>query len=372
MQAIILVGGEATRLRPLTCNTPKSMVPVLNIPFLEHVIRYLSGHGIKDIILAQGHLPKPMAEYFQDGNRFGVNLTYSLENRPMGTGGAVKNAEHILEDTFLVFNGDIFTDLDLTSMFRFHRERMSKLTISLTPVEDPTAYGLIECSSDGRITRFIEKPSWDQVTTKSINAGAYVMSKELLKRITPQTSYSFERQLFPQMLEQCDPMYAFSTSAYWMDIGTPQKYIQLQRDLLRGDVRGYTLIQGKVVKIGQGCRIHAETQIVGPVIIGDNTVISRGVKIFGPTIIGPGNIIQEDTIIEESLTWQNNHFSPQVHIKGCIVANDCLLETNVAAEKSVIGDHVIISKNTRIGATSLIWPPTPPEILEKPEKPGKK
>jgi mannose-1-phosphate guanylyltransferase len=361
MQAIILVGGEATRLRPLTCNTPKSMVPMLNTPFLEHVIRYLSGHGIKDIILAQGHLPKPMEDYFKDGARFGVNLSYSLENKPLGTGGAVKNAENMLQDTFLVFNGDIFTDLDLTTMLKFHRERLSKLTISLTPVEDPTAYGLVECSSDGRITRFLEKPSWDQVTTNLVNAGAYIMNKELLKRIPPQTSYSFERQLFPQMLEQCDPMYAFSAPAYWMDIGTPQKYIQLQKDILRGEVKGYTIIQGKVVKIGQGCNIHSETQIIGPAIIGDNCQISRGVKIFGPTIIGPSNIIMEDTIIEESLTWQNTRFNPHVHIKGCIVANDCVLEANAYAEKSVIGDHVVISRNTRLGASSLIWPPAFPD-----------
>jgi mannose-1-phosphate guanylyltransferase len=357
MQAIILVGGEATRLRPLTCNTPKSMVPVLNIPFLEHVIRYLSGHGIKDIILAQGHLPKPMGDYFQDGSRFGVKLTYSLETKPLGTGGAVKNAENLLKDVFVVLNGDIFTDLDLTAMLKFHRERESKVTISLTPVEDPTAFGLIESYSDGRITRFIEKPSWDQVTTNMINAGAYIMDREMLKRIPAQTSYSFERQLFPQLLEQNDPMYAFSASSYWIDIGTPTKYLQLHRDLLRGEVRGYSLIQGKIVKIGQGCSIHPETQLVGPAIIGDNCVIGRGAKIIGPVIIGPGNTLMEDVVIEESLTWQNNRFGAKTHLKQCIVANDNVLDANVSAEKTVIGDHVTINRNTRLGVESFIWPP---------------
>jgi mannose-1-phosphate guanylyltransferase len=358
MQAILLVGGEATRLRPLTCNTPKSMVPVLNTPFLEHVIRYLSSHGIKDIILAQGFLAKPMDDYFGDGSRFGVTLTYSLESKPLGTGGAVKNAENLLKDTFLVLNGDIFTDLDLTAMMKFHKERGSKVTISLTPVEDPTAYGLIESSSDGRITRFLEKPSWDQVTTNLINAGAYMMDKEMLKRIPAQTSYSFERQLFPQLLEQCDPIYAFSSPSYWMDIGTPQKYLQLHRDLLRGEVRGYSLVQGKIVKIGQGCSIHPDTQIIGPAVIGDNCVISRGVKIFGPAIIGPGNIINEDAVIEESLTWQNTHFGPRASIKSCIVANDCFLDASTYADKSVIGDHVTINKNTYLGPGSRIWPPS--------------
>jgi mannose-1-phosphate guanylyltransferase len=357
MQAIILVGGEATRLRPLTCNTPKSMVPVLNIPFLEHVIKYLGGHGIKEIILAQGHLPKPMDDYFQDGSRFGVTLTYSLENKPMGTGGAVKNAERLLRDTFLVLNGDVFTDLDITAMLKFHRERQSKVTISLTPVEDPTAFGLIESSSDGRITRFLEKPSWDQVTTNLINAGAYIMDKEMLKRIPTNTSYSFERQLFPQLLEESEPLYAFFSPSYWIDIGTPTKYLQLHRDLLRGEVKGYSFVQGKIVKIGQGCSIHPETQLIGPAIIGDNCVISRGVKIFGPTIIGPGNIIGEDTIIEESVTWQKNQFGSKVNLKQCIIANDCLVNDSTYAEKSVIGDHVTINKNTRLGAGSYIWPP---------------
>jgi mannose-1-phosphate guanylyltransferase len=357
MQAIILVGGEATRLRPLTCNTPKSMVPVLNTPFLEHVIKYLSGHGIKEIILAQGHLPKPMEDYFQDGSRFGISLTYSLESKPMGTGGAVKNAENLLKDTFLVLNGDVFTDLNITAMLKFHRERGSKVTISLTPVEDPTAFGLIESSSDGRITRFLEKPSWDQVTTNLINAGAYLMDKEMLKRIPARTNFSFERQLFPQLLEDSEPMFAYNAPSYWIDIGTPPKYLQLHRDLLRGEVKGYSLVQGKVVKIGQGCSIHPETQLLGPAIIGENCVINRGVKIVGPTIIGPGNIIGEDTVIEESLTWQNNRFGSRVNLKQCIIANDCFIDANTYAEKSVIGDHVTINKNTRLGAESLIWPP---------------
>jgi mannose-1-phosphate guanylyltransferase len=360
MQALILVGGEATRLRPLTCNTPKSMVPVLNIPFLEHVIRYLSGHGVKEIILAQGFLPKPMEEYFQDGSRFGIKLTYALESRPMGTAGAVKNAEQHLEDTFLVLNGDIFTDLDITAMLQFHRQRRAKATIALTPVEDPTAYGLIEASSDGRVTRFMEKPSWDQITTNMINAGTYVLEKEVLKRVPPQTNFSFERQLFPNLLEQGEPVCAYPSQAYWIDIGTPEKYLQLQRDIMRGEVKGYTLVQGKVVKIGQGCSIHSETQIIGPVVIGNNCTISRGAKIFGPAVIGQGNIINEEVVIDSSITWHNIHLENHSSVIESIIANDCHLESNSIIEKSVIGDHVRVSRNTRLGPGSRVWPPTPP------------
>jgi mannose-1-phosphate guanylyltransferase len=356
MQALILVGGEATRLRPLTCNTPKSMVPVLNIPFLEHVIRYLVGHGVKDIILAQGHLPKPMQDYFQDGSRFGTKLTHALETVPLGTAGAVKNAEKYLDDRFVVLNGDIFTDLDITAMKQFHQERRAKATIALTPVEDPTAYGLIETTSYRRVTRFLEKPKPDQITTNMINAGTYILNKEVLTGIPPQTNYSFERQLFPQLLERGEAIYAYPSSAYWMDIGTPEKYLQLQRDLMRGEASGYTLVQGKAVKIGQGCSIHPDTQIVGPVLIGNNCMISRRTKIFGPAVIGPDNNIGEDAIIDSSISWHNIRFGPRVNITDCVIANDCILDAGSQAEKSVIGDHIIISRNTRLGPGSRIWP----------------
>jgi mannose-1-phosphate guanylyltransferase len=356
MQALILVGGEATRLRPLTCNMPKSMVPVLNTPFLDHVIRYLAGHGFNNIILAQGHLSKPMGDYFGDGSRFGVKFTYVLEKQPMGTAGAVKNAEAYLESDFLVLNGDIFTDLNLKAMLEFHEGRQAVTTIALTPVEDPTAYGLVETGSGGRITRFLEKPAWSQINTNMINAGTYIFKKELLKRIPAGVSYSFERQLFPQLLEAGEQLFAFPSNAYWMDIGTPEKYLKLHRDLMRGEVKGYQVVQGKVVKIGQNCIISPETQIVGPAVIGNNCVISRGVKIFGPVVLGNGANLGEDTKIDSTIIWSNTRLGSKVTLSECLVANDCLLENNVAAEKTVIGDHVTISSNTRFGPGSRIWP----------------
>jgi mannose-1-phosphate guanylyltransferase len=359
MQALILVGGEATRLRPLTCNMPKSMVPVLNTPFLEHVIRYLAGHDVKNIVLAQGHLSKAMGDYFGDGSRFGIKLTYVLESQPMGTAGAVKNAEQHLESSFLVLNGDIFTDLDLTAMLEFHEERRAKLTIALAPVEDPTAYGLIETEAGGRITRFLEKPSWNQITTNMINAGTYILSKEVLKRIPAGVNYSFERQLFPQLLEAGEQFFAFPSNAYWMDIGTPEKYLTLHRDLMRGQVKGYQVVQGKVIKIGQNCSVGPETQMVGPAVIGNNCIISRGVKIFGPVVLGDGTKLGEDTLVDSSIIWSNTRLETKITLNECLVANDCLMENNVSAEKTVIGDHVTINRNTKLGAGSRIWPITP-------------
>jgi len=358
MQALILVGGEATRLRPLTCSMPKSMVPVLNTPFLDHVIHYLIRHDVKNIVLALGHLSKPIEEYFGDGSRFGIKLTYALENKPMGTAGAVKNAEQYLESTFLVFNGDIFTDLNLTAMVDFHKERRTKITIALTPVEDPTAYGLIETGSGGRITRFLEKPSWNQVTTNMINAGTYILNKEVLNQIPAGVNHSFERQLFPQLLEAGEQLFAFPSDAYWMDIGTPEKYLKLHRDLMQGEVKGYPIVQGKVVNVGENSIISPETQIVGPAVIGNNCMIGRGVKIFGPVVLGNGTNIGEDCVLDSSIFWSNVRLGSKVTMKECLLANDCQLENNVSAEKTVLGDHVTINRNSKLGVGTLVWPPS--------------
>ena len=367
MQALILVGGEGTRLRPLTCNMPKSMVPVLNTPFLDHFFHYLAGHGVNNIVLAMGHLSRPIEEYFGDGSRFGIKLTYAVESQPMGTAGAVKNAERFLESSFLVINGDIFTDLDLSAMLDFHEKRRAIVTIALTPVEDPTAYGLIETTSGDKITRFLEKPSWDQVTTNMINAGTYILNKEVLKRIPAGVNHSFERQLFPQLLEVGEPLFAFPSNAYWMDIGTPEKYLKLHRDLMRGEIKGYQVVQGNVVKIGQNCTISPETEIIGPVFIGNNCVINRGVKILGSVVLGDGAYMGEDCIVESSILWSNVRLGSKVTLRECLVANDSLLENNVNAEKTVLGDHVTVSRYSKLGAGTLIWPTAP----ANPATPGK-
>ncbi len=301
MRAVILVGGEATRLRPLTQNIPKAVVPVLNTPFLEHVIRYLSRHQVTDITLAHSSLSQPIEDYLGDGSRFGVKLAYSIEDAPLGTAGAVKNAERHLDETFLVLNGDIFTDLDITAMIDFHEKRKAKVTIALTPVDDPTAYGLIETDEQGRIRRFLEKPSWSEVTTNMINAGTYVMEAEVLTQIPPQAKYSFERELFPQLLEHGEPIYAFTSAAYWIDIGTPEKYLQLNYDLLNSKSERFGLPIGERVAIGEKSSIHPAAQLKEPIIIGSNCSIAEGVRLTGPVVIGDGCTILEDALIEQSV-----------------------------------------------------------------------
>ncbi len=356
MQALILVGGEATRLRPLTCHMPKAMVPVMNIPFMEHVIGFLGSHGIHDVVLAQGHLPQIMDEYFRDGRRFNTKLTYSLETKPMNTAGAVKNAESFLTERFFVLNGDIFTDLDLTAMLQFHIRNKAQVTIAITPVEDPTAFGVVETSAEGRVKRFVEKPGRDQITTNMINAGVYILESSVLQCIPANTNYSFERQLFPELLQRGQALYAFPSHSYWVDIGKPETYMQTHLDLMQGRSRGFPVKNPTEIRLGKDCRIDATASLAGPLLLGDNCVIGARVNLIGPAALGPGAVIQEDCLIQGSILWKNVVCSPKTTIKDSLIANDCAFGAECSIENSVIGDHIAFSSKTRLGPGSRIWP----------------
>ncbi len=342
MKAVILVGGEATRLLPLTCNIPKAMVPVLNTPFLEHVIRHLAKHQIKDIIVAERHLSQTIESYFGDGSQFGVKLSYTIEDKPMGTAGAVKNAEKYLDETFLVLNGDVFTDQDITAMISSHREKKAKVTIALTAVDDPSSYGLVHTNAEDRVTHFLEKPDWHDATTNMINAGIYVLEPDALTQIPPQTNFSFERGLFPLLLEQGQPIYAYPSSAYWIDIGTPEKYLQLHRDLLssKGSINQYGLAPDEEMLIGEQSYIHATAQIKGPVVIGS------------------GCTILENAVIEQSIIWHKVRIGRGAKVRNSIVANNCYLNADSIIEESVLGDNVSLVSGCKLKPGSKIWPGT--------------
>ena len=358
MKAVILVGGEATRLLPLTYNIPKAMVPVLNTPFLEHVISYLGQHQVGSIVLTQSHLAQAIESYFGDGSQFGVKLSYTIEDTPLGTAGAVKNVEGYLDETFLVLNGDIFTDLDITAMIEFHRERKAKATIALTPVEDPTGYGLIETDAKGRVTRFLEKPTWSQVTTNMINAGTYILEPEVLANIPPQVNFSFEHELFPLLLDRGELIYAYPSSAYWMDIGTPEKYLGLNRDLLSGMSVQHDFPADREILIGDQSYIDPTAQIRGPILIGNNCIIGKGVKLTGPVVIGHGCTILEDSVIEESIVWGNVQLGQRVNLTNSIVAGNCCLNDDSVIDDSVLGDNVAVVSRCRLEPGNRIWPRT--------------
>ncbi|MFC2033820.1 sugar phosphate nucleotidyltransferase [Chloroflexota bacterium] len=358
MKAVILVGGKATRLLPLTHNTPKAIVPILNRPFLEYAIHHLSQHNVNEIVLAQGHLARPIENQLGDGTQFGIRISYVVESTPLGTAGAIKNAEKHLNETLLVLNGDIITDLDITSMVDFHHEKRAKVTIAITPVDDPTSYGLVETEADNRILSFLEKPDKNEVNTNMINAGTYVMEPEVVASIPPQTNFSFERQVFPQLLSQGESIYAYSTPSYWIDMGTPGKYLQLHRDLLSGKCRTYRTITDKEVIIGKNSNVHPTAQIEGPVIIGSNCSIGERVKLIGPVVIGDGCTILEDSIIKDCVIWRNVNLGPRVNLKNSILADNCCFNSDSIGIEAVIGDNVTVTSNCKIEPGSKIEPGT--------------
>ncbi len=358
MKAVILVGGEATRLRPLTQNIPKAMVPVLNRPFLEYVIRNLHSHQVRDIILTQSHFASPIKDYFQDGSQFDVKLTYVIEDSQMGTAGAVKNAGSYLNSTFLVLNGDIFNYLDIMAMIAFHRASKAMATISLTPVADPTSYGLIETDAANKVTRFLEKPAPEQVTTNMINSGTYILEPEILNLIPSGARFSFERDLFPLLLEQGEPVYAYPSNAYWIDIGTTEKYLKLNLDLL-GDSNLNTHAKDKdFIVTGEQSFIDPKAHIQGPVVIGNNCNIENSVKLIGPVVIGPGCTVLEDSVVEASVIWRDTCLGKNVTLRNSVIADSCHLSDGITLDSCILGDNVTVAGGSVMEPGSKIEPGT--------------
>jgi mannose-1-phosphate guanylyltransferase len=241
-------------------------------------------------------------------------------------------------------------------MVDFHDNRRAKATIALTPVADPTSYGLIETDAQGRVTRFLEKPTWEQVTTNMINAGTYVLDPDIMSRVPPQTNFSFERELFPPLLEQGESIYAYPSSAYWMDIGTPEKYSQLNRDLLSGRSNQFSFATSDQVKIGEQSRTHPKAQITGPAVMGSNCSIGKGARLIGPVVAGPGCIISENAVIKKSILWHDVRIEPGAQVSNSIIANNCRLGADSVVVDSVLGENVTIASGYRLKPGSQIWP----------------
>jgi mannose-1-phosphate guanylyltransferase len=350
-KAVILVGGEATRLRPLTCNTPKMMVPVLNRPFFDHLAGYLKKHNVVDIILAVGKSSEQIQDYFGDGSRLGVRLAYSIENLPLGTAGAVKNAERLLDDSFIVLNGDVFTDIDLGRMMRLHEENKAVASLALTPVEDPTIYGVVETDSQGRVRRFIEKPSRDKITTNMINAGIYILEPGIMSCVAPDAFSMFERDVFPPLLEEGQVMYGYPFEDYWIDIGTPEKYLKLHHDLLQ------RYVGNKDIKFEGESFVHSSAQIEGPAIIGEGCFIDRNSIVRGPAVLGARCRVEEGAVVEGAVLWQDCHISKGAKLKNCLVACRCHIgEDSQIPDDCVLGDDVLVGKGSKLSQGIKIWP----------------
>lgn len=359
MRAVILSGGEATRLRPLTCNTSKVMVPVLNRPFLEHLVSYLKSHNIVDITLAIGITSGQTESYFGDGSRFGASIGYATESVPLGTAGAVKNTERLLDNPFVVFNGDVYTDIDLTAMMNAHERSGAIATLALTPVDDPTAYGVVETDGEGKITRFVEKPSFEEAPSNLINAGVYVLRPDILDYIAPNAFVTFERDVFPSVLAAGDTVCAYPSHAYWIDIGTPERYLSLNRELLK------RTLGPDGVKFEGEHAIQPSAQIEGPVLIGKGCCVESGCTIEGPTVLGQDCQIRAGARIRSSLLWQGCEIDRGARLRNSIFASRCYTGQDSLIDSCVLGDNVRIESGTQLPRNSKIWPDEliPPSTL---------
>ncbi len=361
MKAVILVGGQGTRLRPLTCNTPKPMIPLVNQPFIEHMLGNLRDQGITEAILAVQYLADRFRAALGDGSRLGIKVHIVEEPEPRGTAGAVKNVEHMLDGPTFVFNGDVMTDLDLRAMLAFHHEHDSKLTIALTPVEDPTAFGLVETDDTGRIRRFLEKPRPEEVTTNMINAGTYIMDPSLLQYAPANEFYMFERGLFPTVLQKGDAMFGYPSDAYWTDIGKPQTYIDVHHDILMGKVRYH--FDGEQVAprvwVKGNVTVHPTAQIAGPVVIGEGVTIGENAHITGPAVIGSRCTIGAHASLENVVLWEGSRIDEGAVLHSCVVGRENQIGAKVyIADGSIIGDTCTIGPENRLERGIRIWPDT--------------
>lgn len=349
MQALILAGGKGTRLRPLTVYTPKPIVPICNRPFLLYQIDTLKRAGITDITLSLSYQPHKIEHQLGDGSDFGVNLRYTVEPQPMGTAGAYKYAEDLIREPTVVFNGDILTDLDLKAVIREHNDRKATATIVLTPVENPSAYGLVETEADGRVRRFLEKPKADEITCNTINAGTYILEPRVLDYIPAGENHSFEYGLFPTLLMRKEPFFAHTPArTYWMDIGTPARYLQTHDDLLADRV-------GRIhIKDRRGNFEEATiAEIDERSMIGDDCTLKPGAEIIN-SVLGPGCFIEEKARIENSVIWAHTRVGAGAQVNGAIVGRGCHIGRSCqVGPGTVLGDKASLTDYTLTGGAAL-------------------
>ncbi|NJD03634.1 MAG: nucleotidyltransferase [Ruminiclostridium sp.] len=359
MKAIIMAGGEGARLRPLTCDLPKPMVPVMNIPVMEHVIDLLKKHGIQEIGVTLAYLPQKIQEYFGNGTAYGVSLCYFTEDTPLGTAGSVKNAGSFLDDTFIVISGDSLTNLDLTAAIEFHRRKGSKATLVLARVDVPLEYGVVLTDENGSVTGFLEKPSWGEVFSDTVNTGTYVLEPEILELIPSDSKYDFSLELFPRLLSMKEPMFGYIMSGYWYDIGDLGSYLQAHYDVMGGKIKIKINAEEykKNVWIGQGTKIEPKAEINGPCVIGRNCRIGNGTSIENHSVLGDNNIIEDEVSIKKSVIWNGNYIDFGSEIRGAIICNRVQLKHYVSVfENSVIGDDCIINERVIVKPNIKIWP----------------
>lgn len=366
MRAVLMAGGSGTRLRPLTCDLPKPMVPVLNRPIAEHIINLLRRHQIFEIIATLHYLPDVLRDYFQDGTDFGVQITYAVEeDQPLGTAGCVKNVEELLTDTFLVISGDSVTDFDLTAAIQFHRDRQSKATLVLTQVPNPLEFGVVIVDERGRIRRFLEKPSSSEIFSDTVNTGIYILEPEVLRYLPLEQESDFSKDLFPLLLECNQPMYGYIAKGYWCDVGHLDAYREAQYAALQQRVKLDLRYQERSpgIWVGQNTYIDSTARIDAPTLIGSNCRIGARVEIGGGTVIGDNVTIGADADLKRPIIWNGAIIGEEVHLRACVAARGTridrrahVLEGAIVGSLSTVGEEALVNPDVRVWPSKRIEP----------------
>jgi len=348
MKAIILLGGKGTRLLPLTTNTPKPLIPLFNHSFLAYQIELLKQYGISEVIFSLGYLPKRIKDYLESRKDWGISIRCVVEEEPLGTAGAIKNAEALLKkEKFLVLNGDILTNINLSSFISSHQNKNAKATITLVIVDDPSSYGLVKLDKKGSIKQFLEKPSWAESSgCKTINAGIYVFDPDILSYIPPRRNFSIERELFPILLQRKERFFGYVTKDYWLDIGTLEKYKQAHRDIFEKKIT-FSFLSFKKgdesVWFEGDSRISPGAKLIGPIMISENCKIADGVEISPFSVIGKNCIFENNAKIINSIILEGTRIGKNTKIEGCILGKHCQIENNVTISEGVaLGDKSIV------------------------------
>ncbi|MDQ7797687.1 MAG: mannose-1-phosphate guanyltransferase [Candidatus Edwardsbacteria bacterium] len=362
MKAIIMAGGFGTRLRPLTCQIPKPMVPMVNRPMMEHIIMLLKEHQITEMVALLFHQAESISDYFGDGSDFGVKIDYIRPDADYGTAGAVGMARELLKEPFIVISGDLLTDFDLGGIIAFHNKKKALATITLTRVANPLEYGIVITDQDDRISRFLEKPTWGQVFSDTINTGIYVFQPEVFDLIPVKKEFDFSQDLFPLILSQNKPLYGCITNGYWRDIGNITEYRQAHLDALKGEVRvdieGDRLnLIGKDIWVGKGSSINAKnSRLTGAVIMGRNVTVGQGTHLHD-VVVGNDCHIGQDAFVEHSIIWSGCRIGDQARVEEAIVCEGVEIGSQAVIEQhAILSSQVKIGSQARVSANVKVWP----------------
>ncbi len=354
-----MAGGEGTRLRPLTSNAPKPMLPLVDKPMMEHVVELLRSHGYDDIVVTVAFMANAIRSYFGDGSELGVRIRYATEETPLGTAGSVRNAAELLDERFLVISGDVLTDVDLSAIAEFHDQQKAMATIGLVRVENPLEFGIVITRDDGSIERFLEKPTWGQVFSDTINAGIFVLEPEIFDYIPAGRSVDFSGEVFPALLDDGKPLFGSIAEGYWEDVGTLEAYVSAHKDILDGKVRlnlpGFETRPG--VWVGEGADVHPEAEIAGPAVVGENCRVEAGAHLGPYSVLGANVRVRAEGSLERTVVHDNAYLGAGVNLRGTVVGRSCDLRNGVRAEEGVVlGDECFVGEDAVLSSGVKVYP----------------